>query len=42
MWEKWNLDDNGRAEVPLDGKGEEHFLTGMGVDFSSVLPVQLS
>ena len=34
-WEKWELEDTGRAEAPLDEANDETFPAGMALSYSS-------
>ena len=40
-WERWELQDNGRAEVPLID-GEETHVAGMAVSLCSTCNIQIS
>ena len=40
-WERWNLPENGRPEVPLSEVGDDECgVAGMAIDFTSVQGVQ--
>lgn len=39
MWEKWNFEETGRAEMPLTNDNDETFPMGLAFDFSSTRPV---
>lgn len=40
-WERWELEDSGRAEVPL-AEGKETFVAGMALSLCSECDVQIS
>ena len=40
-WEHWELDDSGRAEMPLEHGNETH-VVGMGLSLCSQMEVHLS
>ena len=42
MWDKWNLPENGRADVPMNIDGDECAVVGMAIDLSSVESVRKS
>ena len=37
-WEKWNLEDEGRAELPVHGT-DDTFPCGMCLDLTSTVPI---
>lgn len=39
IWEKWNFEETGRAEMPLTNNNDETFPMGLAFDFSSTRPV---
>ena len=39
VWERWNLDDSGRSELPLTENCEETYPVGATVDFTSQTPI---
>lgn len=41
-WEKWELEDTGRVEMPLDQDNEETFAAGMALDLTSQQEVVIS
>ena len=41
-WEKWELEDTGRAEMPLDQDNNETFAAGMALDLTSQTDVAIS
>lgn len=41
-WEKWELEDTGRAELPLDQNNEDTFAAGMALDLTSQQEVVIS
>ena len=41
VWERWNLEDTGRAEVPLTDDYVDTFPSGMAVDFTSQLQIPM-
>ena len=41
-WEKWELEDTGRAEAPLDEANDETFPAGMALSYSSEEDVKIS
>lgn len=38
-WEKWNFEEDGRAEMPLTNNNDETFPMGLAFDFGSTRPV---
>ena len=40
-WERWDLEDSGRAEVPL-ADGKETYVAGMALSLCSQCDVQIS
>ena len=42
QWEKWELEDTGRAEMPLDQDNNETFAAGMALDLTSQTDVAIS
>ncbi|XP_078686869.1 uncharacterized protein LOC144919337 isoform X3 [Branchiostoma floridae x Branchiostoma belcheri] len=41
VWELWNLDDAGRAELPLSSNHDETYPMGMAVDLTSTNPIPI-
>ena len=41
LWERWDLDDTGRAEIPLTDDYKNAYPTGMAVDLTSTTEVSL-
>ncbi|KAI8518454.1 hypothetical protein Bbelb_044710 [Branchiostoma belcheri] len=41
VWELWNLDDAGRAELPLSTNHDETYPMGMAVDLTSTNPIPI-
>ena len=41
LWERWDLDDTGRAEIPLTDDYKNAYSTGMAVDLTSTTEVSL-
>ena len=39
VWEKWNFEETGRAEMPLTNDNDETFPMGLAFDLSSTRPV---
>ena len=41
QWAKWELEDTGRAEMPLNDNNEDTFVAGAALDFTSTEEVTL-